>query len=97
MRFTSTDEAAFDAFFAALEAQGPDKIETYYDRDTDKVDGNGSEVVNALLAAGWAPPTALRAECDSCGLEIKRRHKADLGPLCDECAIEADSGWENSV
>lgn len=58
MQFTDTDQAALDAFFAALEAQGPDGIETYYDREGDCVDGNGSEVVNALLAAGWTPPRA---------------------------------------
>jgi hypothetical protein len=54
--FTRTDPALYDAFYSALEAQGPDDIETYYDRDDDKVDGNGSEVIKALLAAGWTAP-----------------------------------------
>jgi len=56
MQFTRTDPALYDAFYSALEAQGPDRIETYYDRDGDCVDGHGSEVIKALIAAGWAPP-----------------------------------------
>jgi hypothetical protein len=54
--FTEIDPSLYDAFYAALEAQGPDVIETYYDRESDCVDGHGSEVIKALIAAGWTPP-----------------------------------------
>jgi hypothetical protein len=56
MQFTRTDPALYDAFYAALEAQGPDRVETYYDRDCDRIDGNGSEIIKALIEAGWTPP-----------------------------------------
>jgi hypothetical protein len=52
-----TDPDALDAFYTALEQQGRD-MDTYYDRDIDCVDGGGSDVVNALLAAGWTPPAS---------------------------------------
>jgi hypothetical protein len=56
MMVTEIDPTLYDAFYSALETQGPDRIETYYDREIDCVDGHGSEVVKALLAAGWTPP-----------------------------------------
>lgn len=58
-RFTACDPAAFDALFAALEdartraEDYPDdypEFETYFSDTEDCIDGNGSEVVNALLA-----------------------------------------------
>lgn len=69
--FTDCDSAAFDALFTALEdarTRGEDypddypEFETYFSDTEDCIDGNGSEVVNALLAAGWTPPRAAPEE-----------------------------------
>jgi hypothetical protein len=59
VRFTETDDAAYESFFDALDAvkaERGDEFETYFHRGGDTVDGNASEVINALLAAGWRPP-----------------------------------------
>jgi hypothetical protein len=63
MQFTKTDADAYAAFYGAMEAafkrgdeRGYAPFETYFDADGDRVDGHGSEIINALLAAGWIPP-----------------------------------------
>jgi hypothetical protein len=62
VRFTRCDEHAYGAFFGALRAafdhgdQTGKYYETYFDHETDRVDGNGSEIINALIAYGWKPP-----------------------------------------
>jgi len=59
----TADDSAYKAFYGALESafkrgdeQGGAPFETYFDPDIDCVDGNGSEVINALIAAGWTFP-----------------------------------------
>jgi hypothetical protein len=52
---TRVDPDALISFYDALEADR-ERMETYFDRSDDCVDGGGSELVRALLANGWRPP-----------------------------------------
>lgn len=51
---TEQRQQAVDAFFAALGASGSEM--TYADRESGIVDGQGREIVDALLGAGWRLP-----------------------------------------
>lgn len=51
------ERRAVEAFFDACDAaEDSHRSVTYYDRDSGEVDAQASEIVAALLAAGWTLP-----------------------------------------
>jgi hypothetical protein len=57
---------AYKSFYDALEQEWKRRngIDTYYDREVDRIDGYAYDIVSALLAAGWTYPdqSAVRDE-----------------------------------
>jgi hypothetical protein len=83
-------DAFYDAIEAAIRARRGDIAgNTYVRRNVDTVDGIGSEIAAALVAAGWTPPGQMSSD----QLRSKLRSaRADFREIVDE--IEAGTHWD---